>query len=65
MKKISLFICLFFGYTLSWAQTTDDNERRWLILLSQEEEHPQLEEQVGAIEANREGAIERKLALYS
>lgn len=63
MKKISFFICLFFGYTLLWAQTTDDNERRWLILLSQEEEHPQLEEQVDAIKANREGAIERKIGV--
>lgn len=63
MKKIPLIICIFIGSFSSIAQTSKAEERRWLIMLTQEDEHPQLQEQIGGIEANREAAIERKIGV--
>lgn len=64
MIRKLLIICVFAGSFSALAQTNDATlERRWLILLTQEEEHPQLQEQMGAIEANREAAKERKIAV--
>lgn len=63
MKKIHLIICIFIGSISSFAQPQQDEERRWLILLTKEEGHPQLQEQMGAIEAHREAAIERKIGV--
>lgn len=63
MKKIQLIICIFIGSLSSFAQAEENQERRWLVLLTQEDEHPQLQEQIGVIEANREGAVERKIGV--
>lgn len=64
MKNVQLIICIFIGsFSSSFAQPTQDEERRWLILLTQEEGHPQLQEQMGAIEAHRAAAVERRIGV--
>ena len=64
MNKIFSFLllCIIGGLNIN-AQTTKDEERRWLVLLSPEDEHPQLQKQIDAIQANQDAAIERKIGV--
>ncbi|GGE16347.1 DUF4174 domain-containing protein [Psychroflexus salis] len=57
-----LFLCIIGSLNIN-AQATKDKERRWLVLLSPEDEHPQLQKQIDAIQANQDAAIERKIGV--
>ena len=62
MKKIYLLFVIIFSISLN-LKAQEDNQRRWLVLLTADEDHPQAEEQVDAILTHREAAIERKIAV--
>lgn len=61
-KTVCVIYLLIIGFS-AFAQEDNQLERRWLILLSKEDQHPQLQKQLGLIEAHKQGAIERKIAV--
>lgn len=49
--------------TSIYSQNNTFSEKRWVILVTDESQHPQLQKQIEAIEANSEAAIERKIGV--
>lgn len=45
------------------SQHLESSERRWLIIITDESQHPELQKQINAIEANQTEAIERKIGV--
>lgn len=64
MKQLVFLLPLFLiQSTLINSQHLESSERRWLIIITDESQHPELQKQINAIEANQTEAIERKIGV--